>query len=103
MEYIEKRLIALTLQLNLTPEQEKLAKETLAKNGQTPEEAFMSFIYLKNEDNKRIRYSRMMENPYIQRIHADVDENGFFVILKDTPEHVKDWVRYAWMNFRYTL
>lgn len=83
------------MELNLTPEQEKLAKETLAKDGQTPEEAFMSFIYLKSEDNKRTQYSRMMENPHVQKIHADVDENGTLVIPENAPEHVKDWVQHG--------
>lgn len=91
MKHIKKGLVA--LRLNLTPEQEKLSKEILARDGQTPEEAFMSFIYLKNEDNNRTHYSRLMQNSHVQKVYADVNENGVLIIPEDAPEHVKDWIR----------
>ncbi len=80
------------MQLNLTPEEEKLAKEILAKDGQTPEEAFMTFIYLKNEDHKKYQQPKLMENPHVQKIIADVDEDGTLVLPQDAPEHIKDWI-----------
>ncbi|MBO1306682.1 hypothetical protein JZO70_10945 [Enterococcus sp. 669A] len=84
----------MTVHLHLTPEEEKLVKETLAKDGQTPEEAFMSFIYLKLETEKNPHIS-MMENPNVQKVIADVDENGTLVIPEDAPEHMKDWIRHG--------
>lgn len=84
----------MTVHLHLTPEEEKLAKETLAKDGQTPEEAFMSFIYLKLENEKN-SHIPMMENPNVQKVIADVDENGTLVIPENAPEHMKDWIRHG--------
>ncbi|EOH94755.1 hypothetical protein [Enterococcus pallens] len=84
----------MTMQLNLTPEEEKLAKETLAKDGQTPEEAFMSLIYLRLEKEMSSKYPEM-KNPNVQTILADVDDDGTLVIPEDAPEHMKDWIRHG--------
>lgn len=82
------------MNLNLTPEEEKLAKEILAKDGQTPEEAFMSLIYLKIEKESPSKYPEM-KNQHVQMVIADVDEEGTLVIPTDAPEHMKDWIRHG--------
>ena len=82
----------LDLHLNLTPEEIHLVNGALAKDGQTLEEAFMSFIRLKLESAKKSKYPKM-ENQHVQKIIADVDENGTLVIPDSAPDHVKDWIR----------
>ena len=75
------------MDLHLTAEE-----ETLAKDGQTPEEAFMSPIYLKMDKEVSSKYPEM-KNSNVQRVVADVDENGTLVIPADAPEYMKDWIR----------
>lgn len=54
--------------MNLTSEQEELAKKTLAKDGQ-----------------KSVS-SKMVENPHVKKIYVDVDEKDTLIIPVDAPE-----------------
>jgi len=82
----------LNLELNLSPEEINIVNGVLAQDGETLEEAFMSFIQLKIESSKRSKYPKMV-NQNVQKILADVDETGAIIIPETAPDHVKDWVR----------
>jgi len=84
--------MVLNLELDLTSEEIHLINGVLAKDGETLEEAFMSFIRLKIASSEQSKYPKM-ENSHVQKIIADVDETGSLVIPDTAPDHVKDWVR----------
>jgi len=85
-----KELSVLNLELNLTPDEIHLINSVLSEDGQTLEEAFMSFIQQKTETVKMSRHPKM-ENSHVQKNIADVDETGAVVIPEIAQDHVKDW------------
>lgn len=80
----------MTMQLNLTPEEEKLVKEALAQENQTPEEAFMSFIYLKLSKIKSDDYPEFPDLDEENTTHMVADEEGVFIVPEDASGHMKE-------------
>lgn len=80
----------MTMQLNLTPEEEKLVKEALAQENQTLEEAFMSFIYLKLSKIKSDDYPEFPVLDEGNTVHMVADEEGVFIVPEDASGHMKE-------------
>ena len=91
MKYIEKGLIALTtVKLDLTPEEEKKAKEVFAKDGQTLEEGLKSLVYLLISSNDNQAGLPKMVKPKNQPIKMINNNDGTFSLPEDTPEYIKE-------------
>lgn len=80
------------MQLNLTPEQEKLAKEVLTKDGQSLEVAFMGLIYRKKDKKETKKFPELVRQK-TKPIRFSKNDNGTFVVTKEAPESVKDWAK----------
>lgn len=84
------------MRLNLTPEQEKLAKEAMSKDVQTAEEIFMNSVYLILSRNQEDDYPEFPDlGDKSEWLQMKVDKNGTFVFPENTPEHVKELLMYA--------
>lgn len=91
MKYTEKGLIALTtVQLDLTPEEEKKVKEVFAKEGQTLEEGLKSLVYLLISSNdSKTKFPKMVK-PKHKPLRLTNNNDGTFSLPEDTPEYIKE-------------
>lgn len=81
-----------TIKLDLTPEEEKEVEEVLTRKGQTLKEFLMSVVYLTQKDVNG--FPELVE-PKTKPLIMKSDGNGAFVFPDDTPEHVKELLKYA--------
>lgn len=80
-----------TINLDLTPEEEKKAKKIFAKDGQTLEDAILSFVYLSIENGESLEFHKMAKPK--NKIKLESNGKGGLIVPKDAPEDFNKWVR----------
>ncbi|MBO1307426.1 hypothetical protein JZO70_14710 [Enterococcus sp. 669A] len=79
-----------TINLDLTPEEEKKIKDTFAKDGQSLEEGLQNLVYLLISDNDSDIQLPKMVKPKNQPIKMINNGDGTFSYPEDIPAHVKE-------------